>query len=94
MIQIYLDGQLAIPKENQTIKFTAENCFFTKSTSYTYDVELPLTIEANRKIFGNIHRMDISKEQRIMEAILNVDNVTILTGTAHITSVNETSVKV
>lgn len=94
MIQIYLDGKLAIPKENQTIKFTAENCFFTKSTSYTYDVELPLSIEANRKIFGNIHRMDISKEQRIMEAILNVDNVTILTGTAHITSVNETSVKV
>lgn len=94
MIQIYLDGKLAIPKENQTIKFTAENCFFTKSTSYTYDVELPLSIEANRKIFGNIHRLDVSKEPRVMEAILNVDNVTILTGTAHITTVNETSVKV
>lgn len=94
MIQIYLDGKPAIPKENQTIKFTAENCFFTKSTSYTYDVELPLAIEANRKIFGNIHRLDVSKEPRVMEAILNVDNVTILTGTAHITTVNETSVKV
>lgn len=94
MIQIYLDGMPAIPKENQTIKFTTENCFFTKSTSYTYDVELPLAIEANRRIFGNIHRMDITKEQRKMEAILNVDNVTVLSGTAHITSVNDTSVKV
>ncbi len=94
MIEIYLDGKLAIPKENQTIKFTAENSFFTKSNSYTYDVELPLAVEANRRIFGNIHRMDITKEQRVMEAILNVDNVTILSGTAHITSVSETSVKV
>lgn len=94
MIQIFLDGKPAIPKENQTIKFTAENCFFTKAASYTYDVELPLTIETNRNIFGNIHRMDITKEQRVMEAVLMVDNVTILTGTAHITSVSESSVKV
>lgn len=94
MTQIFLDGKPAIPKENQTIKFTAENCFFTKSASYTYDVELPLTIEANRKIFGNINRLDITKEQRIMEAVLIVDNVTVLTGTAHITTVSDASVKV
>lgn len=94
MIEIFLDGKLAIPKENQTIKLTTENSFFTKSASYTYDVELPLAIEANRRIFGNIHRMDIPKEPRIMEAVLNVDNVTVLTGSAHITSVSDTSVKV
>lgn len=94
MIQLYLDGKPAIPNENQTIKFTAENCFFTKSTSYTYDVELPLAIKPNRNIFGNIHRMDITKEQRVMEAVLMVDNETVLSGTAHITSVSENAVKV
>lgn len=94
MIRIYLDGKLAIPKENQTIKLTSENFYFTKSASYTYDVELPLAIESNRKIFGNIHRMDISKESRTLEALLIVDNKPVLTGTAHITSVSEKSIKV
>lgn len=94
MIQLYLDGKLAIPKENQTIKFTTENSFFTKSASYTYDVELPLALVENRRIFGFIHRMDQSKEPRVLTAVLIVDNVTVLSGTAHITSVTETAVKV
>lgn len=94
MIQLYLDGHPAIPKDNQTIKFTSENPYFTKSASYTYDVELPLAIEANRKIFGDINRMDMPKEQRIFQAALIVDNVTVLSGTAHITSVSESAVKV
>lgn len=94
MIQLYLDGKLAIPKENQTIKFTTENSFFTKSASYTYDVELPLALTENRRIFGFIQRMDQSKEPRVLTAVLIVDNVTVLSGTAHITSVTETAVKV
>lgn len=94
MIQLYLDGKLAIPKENQTIKFTTENSFFTKSASYTYDVELPLAQAENRRIFGFIHRMDQTKEPRVLTAVLIVDNVTVLSGTAHITSVTETAVKV
>ena len=94
MIRIYLDGKLAIPKENQTIKLTSENFYFTKSASYTYDIELPLAIAENRAIFGNINRMDMEKEARKMEAFLIVDNIPVLVGTAHITSVSETSVKV
>lgn len=94
MIQIYLDGKLAVTKDNQTIKFTTENPFFTKATSYTYDVELPMAIKENREIFGNIQRMDISKEPRTMQAVMIVDNVTVLLGTAHIISISDTSVKV
>ncbi len=94
MIQLYLDGKPAIPKENQTIKFTTENSFFTKSASYTYDIELPIALAENRSIFGFINRMDQSKEPRILTAVLIVDNVTVLSGTAHITSVTETAVKV
>lgn len=94
MIQLYLDGKQAILSENQTFKFTAENSFFTKSASYTYDIELPLALAENRRIFGFIHRMDQTKEPRNLSALLIVDNVTILSGTGHITSVTETSVKV
>lgn len=94
MIQLYLDSLPAFPKENQTIKLTTENPFFTKSASYTYDVELPLGVAENRRIFGFLHRMDQSKEPRNLTAALVVDNVTVLTGTAHITSVTDTAVKV
>lgn len=94
MIQLYLDGLPAVPKDNQTIKLTTENPYFTKSASYTYDVELPLGVAANRRIFGFIHRMDQSKRQRVLTAVLVVDNETVLSGTAHITSVTETAVKV
>lgn len=94
MIQIFLDGMPAIPKDNSNLKFTSENPYFTKSASYTYDIELPLSINENRRIFGWLHRMDVSKKSRMFEASLIVDNVTVLSGTAHITSVTETSVKV
>lgn len=94
MIQLYLDGQQAFLKDNQTIKMTTENPFFTKSAAYTYDVELPLNVAANRRIFGYLHRMDQAKEPRVLEAMLVVDNITVLTGTAHITSVSDTTVKV
>lgn len=94
MIRIFLDGMTAIPKDNISIKLTAENPFFTKSASYTYEVELPLSIIDNRRIFGNINRMDVAKEGRTFEAILEVDNVTVLVGMAHITSVTDLSVKV
>lgn len=94
MIQIFLDGLPAIPKENQSVKFTTENPYFTKSASYTYDIELPLDVPQNRRIFGHIQRMDQTKEQRTLPAVLMVDNVRLLTGTAHITSVTETAVKV
>lgn len=94
MIQIFLDGKIAIPRDNASIKLTTENPYFTKSASYTYDVELPLGVTENREIFGWLSRMDESKQARILEARLVVDNVTVLTGTAHITSVSDTSVKV
>ena len=94
MIQLFLDGKIAITKDNATIKLTSENQFFTKSATYTYDVELPLDIAENLEIFGHIHRMDVSKVSRILTAELIVDNMTVLLGTAHITAVTETSVKV
>lgn len=94
MIQLFLDGKPAIPSENQTIKLTTENSFFSKSATYTYDIDLPLALTENQRIFGFIHRMDLPKEPRNLSAVFIVDNVTILSGTAHITSVTETSVKV
>lgn len=94
MIELRLDGMRAVPKDNQTIKLTSENPLFTKSATYTYDVELPLDIPDNRRIFGFINRIDVTKRQRTMEAELIVDNICVLAGSAHITSVSDSAVKV
>lgn len=94
MIQIFLDNRPVIPTGNSSIKLTVENPYFTKSTSYTYDVELPLDIAENREVFGFINRIDVEKKSEKYSARLIVDNVCVLAGTAHITSVSETAVKV
>lgn len=93
MIQIFLDGKPAIPRDNATIKLTSENPYFTKSATYTYEVEFPDAIAENRALFGPINRMDVTKRQHIYTASLIVDAVPVLSGTAHITSVTETAVK-
>lgn len=94
MIQIFLDGRPVIPSDSSSIKLTVENPYFTKSASYTYDVELPLAIAENRALFGFINRIDVDKESMTFEARMIVDNVCVLAGMAHVTSVSETSVKV
>lgn len=94
MTELFLDGLLAVPAQNVTIKLTTENTYFSGTSSYTYDVELPLSVEENRRIFGSMNRLDIPKEGKLMEALLMVDNVSVLAGKAHIMSVSETSVKV
>lgn len=93
MIQIFLNNLPAIPK-GTNIKLTVENPYFTKSASYTYDVEFDLSIAENRKVFGNMNRMDCEKSKLILDAVLMVDNFTLLTGTATVVSVSEESVKV
>ncbi|MCM1356915.1 MAG: hypothetical protein NC212_10990 [Staphylococcus sp.] len=94
MIQIFLDGMEAAIPEKTSIKFTEENPYFTKTSSYTYEIELPLDIEANRQIFGYVNRLDVVKDSPAMSARLVVDNRTLLVGTAHATSVTNTAVKV
>ena len=94
MIQLFLDGIEVSVADKASIRFTAENPFFTKSASYTYEVELPTRAKPNRDIFGYIDRLDTPKVIRSFTARLVVDNRELLSGTAHVTSITDTSVKV
>lgn len=94
MTELFLDNMPAVLMPSSNFKLTSENHYFTKSSSYTFDVELPLRVERNHRIFGNIDRIDVSKSSRTFSARLVVDNVTLLIGTAKITSVTGSSVKV
>lgn len=94
MIELFLDGKPAVVKDSVSIKLTRENVYFTKSGSYTYDVELPLQCTENRAIFGSINRKDVSTQFQELHAVLRVDNKVLLEGRAIINNVSDTSVKV
>ncbi len=94
MIELFLDGKPAVVKDSVSIKLTRENVYFTKSGSYTYDVELPLQCTENRAIFGSINRKDVDTQFQEFHAVLRVDNEVLLEGRAIINNVTENSVKV
>lgn len=94
MIELFLDNKPAVLRENVSIKLTRENVYFTKSGSYTYDVELPLQVKLNRDIFGNINRKDVDAQAKDFHAVLRVDNEVVLDGKAVINHITDTSVKI
>lgn len=94
MIELFLDDKPAVLTENVNIKLTKENVYFTKTGSYTYDIELPLQVKENRSIFGNINRKDVETSNTDYHAVLRVDNVTLLDGKAVINQVTDTTVKI
>lgn len=94
MTELVINGRPVALKDNTSMKLNVENPYFTDADDYTYDVELPLAEERNRKVFGAINRFDSRKRKETYPARLTVDNVTVLVGSAVITSASETSVKV
>ena len=94
MIQLFIDGKPAVIKDKTSFKLSLENNFFTKTSSYSFDVELPMDAPENRAIFGDINRRDVAKEYKELPTKLLADNITILSGTVTITQVTESSIKV
>ena len=94
MIELYLDNKLAVLRNNATIKLTRENVYFTKSGSYTYDIELPLDSRENMAILGNINRKDVAAGYKEYHAVLRVDNNVMLDGKAVIHQVTDTAAKI
>ena len=56
MTELYIDGQLAALPEGFNITFTSENPYFTRSSNYSLDIELPMP--ANHAIFKHVNRLD------------------------------------
>lgn len=94
MIELFLDNKPAVLRDNVSIKLTSENVYFTKSGSYTYDIELPLGCAENRDILGNINRKDVETNYCEFRAILRVDNQVLLNGKAVLHQVTDSSAKV
>ena len=46
MTELYIDGQLAALPEGFNITFTSENPYFTRSSNYSLDIELPMACQS------------------------------------------------
>lgn len=95
MTELYLNGYIAVLDKSTKIKVVFDNTYFTKSSTYTHDISLPMqSCSQNQKIFGPINRKDVSKEQQTLKAILLVDNKVLLNGTAIVREVTDLKAQV
>ncbi len=94
MTEVYINQQRVFFKENTSLKLTIENTFFEDSGSYTLDVVFPLDIEQNRKVFGCVNRIDVTKVYSSFNASILVNSKLIFKGSAKITNISDTEVKV
>ena len=69
MIELILDGKAAALKDDVKIKLTSCNPYYSSASTYTYEVELPLALPANREIFGDIDRLDTQKQPGRVDAV-------------------------
>lgn len=93
MIQLFLDNKETFPDAKTQIKIVRENPYFTLSDSYSLEVSLPLEIYENRAFFGNMGRIEKSKNSASYDAKLIVNYKTILKGKARITQSTNKDVK-
>lgn len=94
MIQLFLDGHNVALNAGVSIKLTRENPYYSKSESYTYDLEIPVAVAQNRKLFGWIERIDVHKDPKPMAAKLVVDNKVMLIGTANVLKISDEAITV
>lgn len=95
MIVCTLNGKMAYPSSSDKIKVTYENQYVKDSGSYTYDITFPMDIAANRKIFGNVQRIDVKKAIADFETCrLYAGNRLVISGKGTVTSITPEKVKV
>ena len=86
---------MAYPSSSDKIKVTYENQYVKDSGSYTYDITFPMDIAANRKIFGNVQRIDVKKTIADFETCrLYAGNRLVMSGKGTVTSITPEKVKV
>ena len=94
MTDLYLNGVLVDLPTDANIKMIQENPYFTKSSSYTYNIALPLRSKINQKIFKHVNREDVAKRAVTFNATLISFGQTLLRGTATITAIKDETVQI
>ena len=94
MITCVINGMAAYPAASQSIKLTYANQYVTDDGEYSYDINFPMSIMDNRRVFHNVSRFDVSKvTQKFDDCKLYVSGRLILSGAGTIISVTEAEIK-
>lgn len=94
MITCVINGMAAYPAASQSIKLTYANQYVTDDGEYSYDINFPMSIMDNRRVFHNVSRFDVSKvTQKFEDCKLYVSGRLILSGVGTIISVTESEIK-
>lgn len=92
MIHIYLNNTEVFPEKDTSIKIIMENPKFSESGTYTLDVDFPMSISENVKLFGQLSRKDVSKLPQSYDLEVRDENVALIVGKAIITKVSDEKV--
>lgn len=94
MITCVINGMAAYPATSQSIKLTYANQYVTDDGEYSYDINFPMSIMDNRRVFHNVSRFDVSKvTQKYNDCKLYVSGRLILSGVGTVISVTEAEIK-
>lgn len=94
MIKCTVNGVEGYPSVTSEIKVTKENPYVKKGDSFTMEINFPMDIPENANLFGNLHRMDVSKRNiSYSDCMLFADNILIIRGSGRVTEITETTVK-
>ncbi len=94
MITCVINGMAAYPAASQSIKLTYANQYVTDDGEYSYDINFPMSIMNNRRVFHNVSRFDVSKvTQKFDDCKLYVSGRLILSGVGTVISVTESEIK-
>ncbi len=94
MITCVINGMAAYPAASQSIKLTYANQYVTDDGEYSYDINFPMSIMDNRRVFHNVSRFDVSKViQKYNDCKLYVSGRLILSGVGTVISVTEAEIK-
>lgn len=94
MIQCVINGSVAFPDTSAKVKITYENQYIKDSGSYTYEIQFPMAIAANRIFFRFAGRLDVGKRlPEYEDCKLYVDNRLLISGKGVVASITDTTVK-
>ena len=94
MTELYINDRKVVLSANQNIRIILDNVYFTKSSSYSYDIKLPLKHPDNIAVFGHMERLDVSKDVTQYDARLVVAGKLILQGSATIIDIYEDDISI
>ncbi len=94
MTELFINSKRVIFDKDQSFKIVRENVFFNRTSSYTYDIKIPLNIIDNIRVFGHLSRHDVQKENLKYDAEVRLNNKTLIKGSAKILDVDDNKISI